>query len=53
MSFRNGDRSRENRLRRAKILNRLKVNAIREAAAKPAAAEKPSKPAATKAVKAK
>jgi hypothetical protein len=34
MSYRNGDRSRENRLRKARIARRLKVNAIREAAAK-------------------
>jgi hypothetical protein len=40
MSYRNGDRSREHRLRKARIARRLKVNAIREATAKPA---KPAK----------
>jgi len=30
MSFRNGDRSRENRLRRARILRRLKTSKLRK-----------------------
>jgi len=37
MSYRNGDRSREHRLRKARIARRLKVNELREAVAKPAA----------------
>jgi hypothetical protein len=45
MSYRNGDRSRENRLRKARIARRLKVNAVREAAAKPAAEAATAKPA--------
>jgi hypothetical protein len=43
MSYRNGDRSREHRLRKARIARRLKINAVREAAAKPAAEAKPAK----------
>ncbi|MGA9566790.1 MAG: hypothetical protein WBS19_14795 [Candidatus Korobacteraceae bacterium] len=40
MSFRNGDRSRENRLRRARILRRLKTQQLRESSAKPATVAK-------------
>ena len=43
MSYRNGDRSREHRLRKARIARRLKINAVREAAAKPATEAKPAK----------
>ena len=48
MSYRNGDRSREHRLRKARIARRLKVNELREAAAKPAAKAKPAKQAKAK-----
>lgn len=34
MSYRNGDRAREHRLRKARIARRLKVKEIREATAK-------------------
>jgi hypothetical protein len=47
MSYRNGDRSRENRLRKARIARRLKINEVREAAAKPAATAKPRAKAST------
>jgi len=40
MSFRNGDRSRENRLRRARILRRLKSSQLRKSLTKPAAPAK-------------
>ncbi len=43
MSYRNGDRSREHRLRKARIARRLKINAVREAAAKPATEAKATK----------
>ena len=43
MSFRNGDRSRENRLRRAKILRRLKTQQIRESSSTAATKTKPGK----------
>ena len=36
MSYRNGDRSREHRLRKARIARRLKVKELREGSAKPA-----------------
>ena len=43
MSFRNGHRSRENVLRRARILRRLKTAQLRESLAKQAATPKPAK----------
>jgi hypothetical protein len=43
MSYRNGDRSREHRLRKARIARRLKINAVREGAAKPATEAKSAK----------
>src|ERR1019366_336077 len=43
MSYRNGDRSREHRLRKARIARRLKINAVREAGAKPATEAKSAK----------
>jgi len=48
MSYRNGDRSRENRLRRARIARRLKINEVREAAAKPAVEASLAKPVKSK-----
>ena len=48
MSYRNGDRSREHRLRKARIARRLKINAVREATAKPAAEAGTPKPAKSK-----
>ena len=48
MSYRNGDRSREHRLRKARIARRLKINEVREAAAKPATTAKVAKPAKSK-----
>jgi hypothetical protein len=48
MSYRNGDRSRENRLRKARIARRLKINEVREAAAKPAAKTSTAKTVKTK-----
>jgi hypothetical protein len=48
MSYRNGDRSREHRLRKARIARRLKINEVREAAAKPATEAKPAKQAKSK-----
>ena len=41
MSLRNGNRSRENVLRRARILRRLKTSQLRESLAAKAAAAKP------------
>lgn len=43
MSYRNGDRSREHRLRKARIARRLKINAVREEGAKPATRAKSAK----------
>jgi hypothetical protein len=43
MSLRNGHRSRENVLRRARILRRLKTRQLRESLAKKTAAVKPAK----------
>jgi hypothetical protein len=43
MSYRNGDRSREHRLRKARIARRLKINAVREGFAKPATGTKSAK----------
>ena len=43
MSFRNGHRSRENVLRRARILRRLKTRQLRESLAKQAAAKPAAK----------
>jgi len=40
MSFRNGDKSRENRLRRAKIAQRAKTKQLRESLAKAAKGKK-------------
>ncbi len=40
MSFRNGDRSRENRLRRARIARRAKTDQLRKAEAKAAPPKK-------------
>lgn len=48
MSYRNGDRSREHRLRKARIARRLKINEVREAAAKPVAQASTAKPAKSK-----
>jgi hypothetical protein len=36
MSFRNGDKSRENRIRRARIAQRAKAKQLRKTVAKPA-----------------
>jgi hypothetical protein len=43
MSFRNGDRARENRLRRARILRRLKSSDLRKSLSKQPAAAKSGK----------
>jgi len=43
MSLRNGDRSRENRLRRARILRRLKSQQLRNSPVKPSASTTPAK----------
>jgi hypothetical protein len=43
MSYRNGDRSREHRLRRARILRRLKTSELRKSLAVAAASAKPAK----------
>ena len=43
MSFRNGDRSRENRLRRARILRRLKTSELRKSLALAATLANPAK----------
>jgi len=43
MSLRNGDRSRENRLRRARIARRLKSQQLRQSPAKPSAPATPGK----------
>ncbi|HEY4960164.1 MAG TPA: hypothetical protein VII29_04840 [Terriglobales bacterium] len=48
MSYRNGDRSREHRLRKARIARRLKINEVREGAAKPATEAKAAKPGKSK-----
>jgi len=48
MSYRNGDRSREHRLRKARIARRLKINELREAAAKPTTEGKSAKLAKSK-----
>jgi hypothetical protein len=42
MSLRNGHRSRENVLRRARILRRLKISQLRESLAKQTPADKPA-----------
>ena len=48
MSYRNGDRSREHRLRKARIARRLKIKEVREAAAKPMTEAKSAKLAKSK-----
>ncbi|HVP54347.1 MAG TPA: hypothetical protein VMU45_05065 [Candidatus Eisenbacteria bacterium] len=40
MSFRNGDRSRANRIRRARIARRAKTNQLRKSAPQPTGAMK-------------
>jgi len=48
MSYRNGDRSREHRLRKARIARREKIKQLREGAAKPTEPTKSIKSSQTK-----